>query len=179
MGVALADEAFKKGAEVTLISTFDIEKPYRIERVCSAEEMKERVEKKLNDVDIVIMAAAVADYKIKDYSEQKIKKNEDETVTLMLTKNPDILQEISKKKGENQIIIGFRAESENLLDYAKAKIDKKGCDYIIANDISRKDIGFGSDKNEIYIIDKEHNVKHFEKADKIIVAKNILEYIVE
>lgn len=179
MGVSLADEAFKKGADVTLISTFNIEKPYSIEQVCSAEEMKQKVEKKLADSDVIIMAAAVADYKIENYSKQKMKKNNDETVTLTLTKNPDILKEISKQKKENQIIIGFCAESENLLNYAKEKIDKKGCDYLIANDISRKDIGFGSDENEIYILDKNHNIKHFEKSSKQEIAKNILEYIFE
>ena len=179
MGVSLADEAFKKGADVTLISTFNIEKPYSIEQVCSAEEMKQKVEKELADSDVIIMAAAVADYKIENYSEQKMKKNNDETVTLTLTKNPDILKEISKQKKENQIIIGFCAESENLLNYAKEKIDKKGCDYLVANDISRKDIGFGSDENEIYILDKNHNIKHFEKSSKQEIAKNILEYIFE
>lgn len=179
MGVSLADEAFEKGADVTLISTFNIEKPYSIELVCSAEEMKQNVEKKLADADVIIMAAAVADYKIENYSEQKIKKNNDETITLTLTKNPDILKEISKQKQENQIIIGFCAESENLLEYAKEKIEKKGCDYLVANDISRKDIGFGADENEIYILDKNHNIKHFEKSSKQKIAKNILEYIFE
>ena len=179
MGVSLADEAFKKGADVTLISTFNIEKQYSIEQVCSAEEMKQKVEKELADSDVIIMAAAVADYKIENYSEQKMKKNNDETVTLTLTKNPDILKEISKQKKENQIIIGFCAESENLLNYAKEKIDKKGCDYLVANDISRKDIGFGADENEIYILDKNHNIKHFKKSSKQEIAKNILEYIFE
>ncbi len=179
MGVSLADEAFKKGADVTLISTFKIEKPYSIEQVFSAEEMKQKVEKKLADSDVIIMAAAVADYKIENYSEQKMKKNNNETVTLTLTKNPDILKEISKQKKENQIIIGFCAESVNLLNYAKEKIDKKGCDYLVANDISRKDIGFGADENEIYILDKNHDIKHFEKSSKQEIAKNILEYIFE
>lgn len=179
MGVSLADEAFRKGADVTLISTFNIEKQYSIEQVCNAEEMKQKVEKELADSDVIIMAAAVADYKIENYSEQKMKKNNDETVTLTLTKNPDILKEISKQKKENQIIIGFCAESENLLNYAKEKIDKKGCDYLVANDISRKDIGFGADENEIYILDKNHNIKHFKKSSKQEIAKNILEYIFE
>lgn len=179
MGISIADEAHKKGADVTLISTFKIDKPYKIEQVYSAEDMKSKVEEHLIDANVVIMAAAVADYKIENYSEQKMKKNEDETITLTLTKNPDILQEISKQKTEKQTIIGFCAESENLLEYAKIKIDKKGCDYLVANDISRKDIGFGADKNEIYILDKQHNIKHFEKATKQEIAKNILEYILE
>lgn len=179
MGLALADEAHKKGAEVELISTFTANKPYKNTVVSSAQEMKNAVETSLKSATTVIMAAAVADYKVDNYSEQKLKKTPEESVSLTLSKNPDILKEIASKKTPAQTIIGFCAESQNLIDYATEKIDKKGCDYIIANDISRKDIGFGSDENEIYIIDKCHNIKHFDKASKKIVAKNILEYILE
>lgn len=179
MGIALADEAHKKGAEVELISTFAANKPYKNTVVNSAQEMKTAVENSLDNANTVIMAAAVADYKVDNYSEQKLKKTSDDTISLTLSKNPDILKEISAKKQNSQKIVGFCAESQNLIDFATEKIDKKGCDYIIANDISRKDIGFGSDENEIYIIDKAHNIKHFEKAAKTTVAKNILEYILE
>ena len=75
------------------------------------------------------------------------------------------------------LIIGFCAESENLIENAKVKIQKKGCDYLIANDISRKDIGFDSDKNEIYIVDKNLNIKHIEKDTKVNIAKRILEEV--
>lgn len=179
MGIALADEAHKKGATVELISTFAIDKPYKNTVVHSAEEMKSAVENSMKTANTVIMAAAVADYKVDNYSEQKLKKTADDTISLTLTKNPDILKEISSKKTDEQIIIGFCAESEHLLENAKIKIDKKGCDYLIANDISRKDIGFGSDENEIYIIDKDHKIQHFDKTSKTNVAKNILEYILE
>ena len=141
--------------------------------------MQKAVERSLKTATTVIMAAAVADYKAQDYSEQKIKKTSEDTISITLTKNPDILKEISSKKKDEQIIIGFCAESQNLIEFAKNKIDKKGCDYLVANDISRKDIGFGADENEIYILDKSHNIKHFEKATKQQVAKNILEYILE
>lgn len=179
MGIALADIAHKKGANVELISTFPVDKPYKNTVVQSAVEMQKAVEKSLETATTVIMAAAVADYKAQDYSEQKIKKTSEDTISITLTKNPDILKEISSKKKDGQTIIGFCAESQNLIEFAKNKIDKKGCDYLVANDISRKDIGFGSDENEIYILDKSHNIKHFEKATKQQVAKNILEYILE
>lgn len=179
MGIALADIAHKKGAKVELISTFPVDKPYKNTVVQSAVEMQKAVERSLETATTVIMAAAVADYKAQDYSEQKIKKTSEDTISITLTKNPDILKEISSKKKDGQTIIGFCAESQNLIEFAKNKIDKKGCDYLVANDISRKDIGFGADENEIYILDKSHNIKHFEKATKQQVAKNILEYILE
>lgn len=179
MGIALADIAHKKGANVELISTFPVDKPYKNTVVQSAVEMQKAVERSLETATTVIMAAAVADYKAQDYSEQKIKKTSEDTMSITLTKNPDILKEISSKKKDRQTIIGFCAESQNLIEFAKNKIDKKGCDYLVANDISRKDIGFGADENEIYILDKSHNIKHFEKATKQQVAKNILEYILE
>lgn len=179
MGIALADIAHKKGAKVELISTFSVDKPYKNTIVQSAVEMQKAVERSLETATTVIMAAAVADYKAQDYSEQKIKKTSEDTISITLTKNPDILKEISSKKKDGQTIIGFCAESQNLIEFAKNKIDKKGCDYLVANDISRKDIGFGADENEIYILDKSHNIKHFEKATKQQVAKNILEYILE
>lgn len=179
MGIALADIAHKKGANVELISTFPVDKPYKNTVVQSAVEMQKAVERSLETATTVIMAAAVADYKAQDYSEQKIKKTSEDTISITLTKNPDILKEISSKKKDGQTIIGFCAESQNLIEFAKNKIDKKGCDYLVANDISRKDIGFGADENEIYILDKSHNIKHFEKATKQQVAKNILEYILE
>lgn len=179
MGIALADEAHKKGATVELISTFPIDKPYKNTVIQSADEMKTAVENSLHTATTIIMAAAVADYKVENYSEQKLKKTSEDTISLTLTKNPDILKEISAKKRNNQTIIGFCAESENLIENANKKIDNKGCDYLVANDISRKDIGFGSDENEIYIVDKSHNIKHFGKTSKTRVAKNILEYIFE
>lgn len=177
MGIALADEAYNQGAEVTLISTVDVKKPYNVEFVQSALEMKTSVEKNFVDSDCLIMAAAVADYRAKNIADIKLKKTFDDEISINLIKNPDILKEISSAKKDNQIIVGFCAESENLLENAKEKIQKKGCDYLIANDISRSDIGFSSDYNEVYIIDKEANVKKIERASKQEIAKKILEII--
>ncbi len=181
MGVALADTAFEMGADVTLISTFKVNKNYKNIVVETALEMERAVKENLREKDCVIMAAAVADYRVENYSEQKIKKEteseKNDELTLKLVKNPDILKSISNTA--NTKIVGFCAESENLLENAKIKIKNKGCDYLVANDISRKDIGFNSNENEVYILDKNLNIKHIEKDTKQNIAKRILEEIFE
>ena len=177
MGLALADAACSMGAEVTLISTFKTDKNYKNIVTETALEMEKAVKENLAEKDCVIMAAAVADYRVENYSEQKIKKGGGDELTLKLVKNPDILKSISNTA--NTKIVGFCAESENLIENAKTKIKNKGCDYLIANDISRKDIGFNSDENEVYILDKNLNIKHIEKDTKQNIAKRILEEIFE
>ena len=176
MGLALADTAKNLGAEVTLITTKDVSRKYSVIKVKSALDMKSAVEKEFENADCVIMAAAVADYRVKEIASQKIKKTCDDEISLTLVKNPDILKEISSRK-TRQIVVGFCAESENLIENAKEKIHKKGCDYLIANDISRKDIGFSSDYNEVTILNKNGNMKKLEKADKLTIARKIFEEI--
>ena len=178
MGLALADVAFSMGADVTLISTFKVEKPYKNVLTETALEMEKVVRENVEEQDCVIMTAAVADYRVKEVSEQKIKKEKCDNLTLELIKNPDILKEISSLKTK-AIIVGFCAESENLLENAKIKIQNKGCDYLVANDISRKDIGFNSEENEVYILDKNLNIEHIEKNTKLNIAKQILERVFE
>ena len=181
MGLAIADEAHKKGYDVTLISTFDGNRDYKNIVVQTAKEMEDAVLENFEDKDGIVMTAAVSDFRVENYSEQKIKKSD--KMTLSLVKNPDILKEICEKKKnlkENvPTIVGFCAESENLLENAKIKINNKCCDYIVANDISRKDIGFNSDENEVYLINKNMDVKHIEKDTKQHIARKILEEIFE
>lgn len=183
MGLALAEQAIKLGAEVTLVSTFkaDIEcKNIIAESAC---EMENIVKSEFEKQDCIIMVAAVADYRVANYSEQKIKKTSDDNLTLELIKNPDILKEICKIKQDKNLslplIVGFCAESENLLENAKIKIKTKGCDFLVANDISKKDTGFSSDLNEVYLLDNKLNITHFEKDTKTNIAKNILEKVFE
>lgn len=176
MGLALADVAKNLGADVTLITTKDFSKKYNVIKVKSALDMKLAVEKEFDNADCVIMSAAVADYRVKEVASQKMKKTDEDEITLTLVKNPDILKEISAKKDE-QIVVGFCAESENLIENAKEKIAKKGCDYLIANDISRKDIGFSSDYNEVTILDKNGGMKKLKRADKMTIAYKIFEEI--
>ena len=181
------DMASQEGADVTLVSTFKAEKSYKNIVAETAQEMEKVVKENLANQDCIIMTAAVSDYRIKNYSEQKIKKSDDEGITLELVKNPDILKEIceiknassSESKENMPVIVGFCAESENLIENAKKKIQKKGCDFLVANDISRKDIGFNSDENEVYLLDKDLNIKHVEKDTKQNIAKRILEEIFE
>lgn len=176
MGLALADNAYRMGADVTLVSTFKADKPYKNIVTETALEMEKAVKENLSGQDCVIMAAAVSDYRVENCAENKIKK-QGGVLELKLVENPDILKSICKTP--NKIICGFCAESENLLENAKAKIQKKGCDFLIANDISRKDIGFNTDENEVYIIDKSLNIKHIEKDTKENIAQRILEEIFE
>ena len=176
MGLALADTAKNLGADVTLITTKDVQRKYNVIKVKSAIDMKSAVENEFESADCVIMAAAVADYRVKEVAPQKMKKTSEDEITLTLVKNPDILKEISALK-KSQIVVGFCAESENLIENAKEKIAKKGCDFLIANDISRKDIGFSSDYNEVTILDKNGNMTKVERADKATVARKIFEAI--
>lgn len=182
MGKALADSAHSMGAETVLITTKNFEAPYKITKVKSAQNMQDAVNSEFETADIIIMAAAVADYRAKNYSTQKMKKGEEDTLTLELVKNPDILKNLCEKKksaslAKTPVIVGFCAESENLLENAKTKIQKKGCDFLVANDISRKDIGFSSEDNEVTILDKNGEITPLEKAPKTVIARKILEFI--
>ena len=176
MGIALADSAFKLGAEVVLISTVETKKQYKIINVQTAEEMYDAVKNEFSNAYSLIMAAAVSDYRVKNRQTQKIKKDGNSLV-IELIENPDILKEMSEIKGENQIVVGFCAESQNLIEYAKEKIQKKGCDYICANDISKKDIGFFFFYYEIYILDTKSYVFKINKTSKQDAAMKILERI--
>lgn len=177
MGLSLAKSAQKFGAEVTLITTVQ-NQDFKGKNILvkSADEMLEATEKEFQNSDILIMAAAVSDYRVKNRSNEKIKKTGN-SIFLELVENPDILKTLSAKKRENQTVIGFCAESENLIENAKKKIDTKQCDYIIANDISDKSIGFSSDYNEVYIIDREKNTEKIEKSLKSEIADKIFERI--
>ena len=125
MGVALAEVAYSYGAEVVLVNTFNHKAEYRTVNVSSAKEMQEVVAAEKNSSDCIIMAAAVADFCVKNQQVQKIKKEDGvDNITIELVKNPDILAEMCKIKKQTQAIVGFCAESNNLIDYAKNKIQR-------------------------------------------------------
>ena len=176
MGIALADCAYKLGADVVLISTVEAKKEYKVINVSSANEMYDRVKQEFKDAYSLIMAAAVSDYRVKNAQTHKIKKDGNPLI-IELVENPDILQEMSKIKTKEQIVVGFCAESDNLIENAKSKINKKNCDFICANDISQKDIGFSSDYNELYIIDKNLNIQKIDRTTKQDASWKILERI--
>ena len=192
MGIALADVAYSMGADVVLITTVDVQKPYGVIRVKTAIDMQNAVENEYDGANCIIMAAAVADYRAKNITDYKIKKSDDtESISIEFVKNPDILKCLCEKKSKvlcgnvrkqeditnAPIIVGFCAESENLMQNAQEKINKKGCDYLIANDVSRKDIGFSSDYNEVSILKKDGSVINLSRAPKTDIAYQIFEEI--
>ena len=179
MGFSLAEEVKNQGALVTLISgPVNLKTPEKVKRhdVLSADEMKLKVEELIEDCDIFISAAAVSDFKPKEIYKNKIKKKENEKhLNLKMDKNSDILKVISEKN-LNLKTVGFAAETENLLSNAKKKLSQKKLDLIVANDVSKKDIGFDSDENEVTLITKKEQ-KKIKKASKKIVSKKIVEFI--
>ena len=183
MGAALAKKAFEAGASVTLIETTpllrDCSDSINTVDVVSAKEMLEAVKEEFlnKNADILIMTAAVADYRPETTEQLKVKKENTDELTLKLVKNPDILSEMCKLKKEGMQIVGFCAETNDLIENAKAKIKRKGCDWLVANDVSRKDTGFSSDFNEVYVLDKNLNIVKIDKDTKENIASKILEQI--
>ena len=179
MGFALAKKAAEAGAQTVLITSVVLAEKIagEIINVTSAKEMFDAVKNEFKNADILIMAAAVADYRPENTSDLKIKKEDAGEFTIKLVKNPDILFEMCKIKNQNQTVVGFCAESNDLIENAKKKIAKKGCDYLVANDISRKDTGFSSEYNEVYVLDKDLNITKLEKNTKDNIAQKILEHI--
>jgi phosphopantothenoylcysteine decarboxylase/phosphopantothenate--cysteine ligase len=176
MGFAIAQAARDRGAVVTLITTVDFPASAGIDVITveSALEMKKTVENAVVDADILVMAAAVADYRSEKVCENKIKKA-DEALSLKLVKTPDILSEV---KG-NFVRVGFAAESENLVENAASKLREKKLDFIIANDITAKDGGFGSDTNRVTIIDSDERTEVLPLVTKREVADRILDRVKE
>lgn len=181
MGYAVALAAAKRGADVVLISGPTALKPpvccdkIKTVKINSAAQMQKAVLAEYEDCDVVIKAAAVADYRAECQSPVKIKKN-DENMTLKLVKNPDILKNLGRCK-THQILVGFAAETNDLLAYAKKKLQEKNLDMIVANDVSRKDAGFDVDTNVITIIKADGTVKEYDKNTKEQAAENILDAV--
>ena len=177
MGMALAHQCIQAGAKTTLIIgsiSIDIEKRAEVIHIVSADEMYEAVMKRIESQDLFICCAAVADFRPKNVSHNKIKKN-NSPVTIELTENKDILASVCQLS-KRPICIGFAAESENFIVNARAKLESKACEAIILNDISQSEIGLNSDKNEVHFITKEHCEK-IEKNSKQIIAEKIIEKI--
>ncbi|VYT76193.1 bifunctional phosphopantothenoylcysteine decarboxylase/phosphopantothenate--cysteine ligase CoaBC [Clostridium tertium] len=178
MGYYIAEEARNRGAEVTLVSGPTNLKPpsgVKIINITTNEEMKNAIFENFENSDIVIKSAAVADYKIKNYSNEKIKKGEGDLV-LTFVRDNDILKLLGEKK-KNQILVGFAAESNNILENAKRKLKNKNLDYIVANDITSSDTGFGSDDNKVVIFTKDGEEINLDKMSKRKVASKIFDTI--
>ena len=179
MGLALADVANSMGAEVVLVSTVvHLNRNYQVIEVESAQEMQEVIESEFDKAHALIMAAAVSDFRPITTSKQKIKKK-NEDITIELTRNPDILEILGRTKRENQVIIGFSAESENIEKNAMEKLQKKKIDMIIANDITIPDIGFESDENAVIILARDGSKEVLQRQPKIQIARHICNKLVD
>ncbi len=154
-------------------------KDLKIKKIITAKEMMNEVKKSL-PVDIAVCAAAVSDFKPINKSKNKIKKNNSNINNIILEKNPDILDFLSKNnKARPKIVVGFSAETENVIQNSKAKIKEKYCDLIVANDVSRKESGFNSDYNKVSIIDKKGKIKSIPKNKKSYIANTIAKIILD
>jgi phosphopantothenoylcysteine decarboxylase/phosphopantothenate--cysteine ligase len=181
MGYSIALACKQRGARVILVTgKTSIQPPEGVEvhSVISAQEMAEIVMALQHEADWIIGTAAVADYRPKHFQSQKIKKKEDEFI-LTLVKNPDILQQVGNVKRVDQVLIGFAAETENVVEHAKAKIVKKNLDYIIANDVSEEGSGFDSDTNRVTILSKHGAQIELPMLPKTDLAHKIIDIILE
>ena len=182
MGFAVAEAAQKRGAKVTVVcGVTSVEPPENVEiiRAVSAEEMFRVVMKELPKATIFIGAAAVADYRPRNIEDFKIKKTNQELLTLELEKTPDILANVSNNRHENLLVVGFAAETNDVVNYAKSKMEKKNLDLVIANDITKKGAGFNTDTNIATIITDKHQtdlplMSKREMADKILDEISVL-----
>ncbi len=180
MGYAIAKEARDRGAEVILVSgptNLEPPKNVKIINIKTNEEMKKEILQNFKWADIVIKSAAVADYKPKEYSKEKIKKGEGD-LNICLTRDNDILKFLGEIK-THQVLVGFAAESDNVLENAERKLKNKNLDFIVANDITSSDTGFGSEDNKVVILSKNNEKLELEKMSKKEVASNIFDMILE
>ena len=178
MGFALAEAALELGASVTLISGpthLETDPSIRLIRVTSALEMYTRAVNAFPEMDVVIGAAAVADYRPEKQSREKLKK-EGETLELKLVRNPDIIAALGEQK-TTQYVVGFALETDNELDFAKGKLQDKRLDAIVLNSLKDSGAGFGSDTNKVTFIDKNLTITPFELKTKAEVARDILHEI--
>ncbi len=178
-GYEIANSLVENGFDTTLISGPTNLKPndnLKLIKVKTGEEMHKKT-MELLPCDLAIFTAAVSDFKIKKFNKEKIKKNKDQSFDLDL--NPDILELVSKSNKKPKIVVGFAAESENLFDNARSKLEKKGCDLIVANDVSNNEIGFESDFNEVHLFYKDKNIddEKIPKNFKSVIADELIKKI--
>ncbi|MBQ7154470.1 MAG: bifunctional phosphopantothenoylcysteine decarboxylase/phosphopantothenate--cysteine ligase CoaBC [Synergistaceae bacterium] len=156
MGFAMARSAWYRGAEVRVISgpveAYSFCDGLKVEGVTTAVEMLEAVRKNLDWADYVVKAAAVGDYRVKDYSAHKLKREGSDELTLSLVQNPDIAAEAGKLKHDGQVLIGFAAETDDVVLHAREKLARKNLDYILANDVLAEGSGFRTDTNTLHLI---------------------------
>lgn len=182
MGFALAEAARDRGAEVTIVAGITSINPpstVRVVRVSSAEEMRVAVSKEAEAATVFLAAAAVSDYRVKEKATTKIKKSEAE-IDLKLVRTADILSEVARARKTGQLLIGFAAETDDLLEHARAKLVGKKLDAIVANDVSREDAGFDSENNAVFILLRNHPQPiELPLMSKLEIAHRILDEVVK
>jgi len=181
-GYALADEAADRGAKVTLVTTVD--RPVRpgveVIRVDTAAEMQAAIVPLAPSQDVIIMAAAVADFRLADVADHKIKKRADGTVPeLRLAPTHDFLVDLGRDKPAGQVLVGFAAETDDVLANAAGKLERKNLDLIVANDVGAPGVGFEHDTNEVVILDRDGGRRRIELADKRVIAAAVLDAVRE
>jgi phosphopantothenoylcysteine decarboxylase/phosphopantothenate--cysteine ligase len=181
-GYAIAEAAVKLGAQVTLVSgpvSLPIPPGAGMMPVQTAEEMLKAVEQSL-PADIAIFTAAVADWRVASTAQEKIKKKGDgKPPSLSLAENPDILKTIAtRKSGRPKLVVGFAAETENVIAHAQEKLARKGCDLIVANDVSEENGVFGGDANTVHLVSKS-GVESWPKLSKAEVATRLMQKLAE
>ena len=182
MGYAIANECAARGAEVTVVSGptehFDVKRGVNVLHVVSAREMHRACTEVFADMDIAIMAAAVADYAPKHYVDKKIKREQDGIEQIELVKNPDIAAALGKAKRPGQILVGFALETDNAVEHAKDKLGRKNLNAIVVNSLADAGAGFGTDTNKVSIITRNEQIKSFPLKSKREVAADIIDCIV-
>lgn len=182
MGIAIAEDLYMRGAEVELIlgpSSNNTEyKGIKITRVKTADEMYVAVINSFTTAKIAVMSAAVADYRSAEMAQEKIKKNED-TLSLLLTKNRDILKEIGTTKKKDQLVVGFALETNNEYQFATNKLKAKNADMIVLNSLKDTEAGFGHDTNKITVFNKDGSVNEYPAKSKKEVAADIVDLIIK
>ena len=181
MGIAIAKELEKRGAEVTLIlgpsSVEFSDNGIKLVKVQTAEEMYNACVKIYDETDLAVMSAAVADYTPVEKASEKIKKKED-SFTIQLTKTKDILKSLGEKKKKGQVLVGFALETQNERNYALDKLNKKNADWIVMNSLNDAGAGFGYDTNKITLFGKNGEELSFEMKTKAEVAKDIVDTLI-
>ncbi len=183
MGFAVAEIAAKRGAKVTVVAgntTVSPPENVKVIKIESAEEMFQAVMKELPQATIFVGAAAVADYRPRNIEDFKIKKTNQDILTLELEKTPDILSNVSKNRHKNLLVVGFAAETNDVVNYAKSKMERKNLDLVVANDITKKGAGFNTDTNIATILTKNSDEKiELSLMSKREMADEILDEIVK
>jgi len=175
-GYAFAEEAWFRGARVTLVTTVETPEPEGVHRidVQTAAEMQQAV-LGIDDADIIVMAAAVADFRPADPAGHKIKKTDGAVPEIKLEKTHDFLVDLGEKKPDGQVLIGFAAETDDLIDNAMGKLARKKLDLIVANDVSKPGVGFEHDTNEVVVLGADGTRIDIPLTDKRNVARRVLD----